>query len=79
MSNYNEIEEIINLAAEVSIPIKNNGSLNNRKYPPTPWWDEECTLVTKNRKEALAQFRNEPSMESFLNVKKHIAIAKKND
>lgn len=63
----------VNTAAEGTIPYK---KCNNYKFPSNPWWDEECSQIIKNRKNAIKTFKQNFTVENFINVKKAAAFAK---
>lgn len=48
-----------------------------KRINPVEWWDEECEKVIEERKEALKKFRKEKSLESWINFKKHKALARR--
>ena len=48
-----------------------------RKNPPTPWWNEHCSIAAKNKKRALRQFYNNKTDENKINLKKHRAILRR--
>ena len=73
--NYQALIEIINLAAEEAIPLKRcgvPGKLGNA------WWDDQCTAMIEQRKESIRLFNLNPSIDSYINTKKTIAVTRKN-
>lgn len=71
---YEDLINIMNLAAEESIPYKNCGTW---RKSGNPWWDEECSVWVSRRKQAIKNFNNHPTMDCYLLARKEIALARK--
>lgn len=54
--------------------ISNN---NKNKRNPVDWWDIECEEVIEDRKKALKIYKNDPTLENYIDFKKNRAIARK--
>lgn len=79
---YDDLVNIINSAAEHSIPYKTNNQRQSpnprKKCKVTPcWWDEECESLVRQRRQALLYYKSNFSTESFLEVKRISAAVKK--
>ena len=73
--NYQDLIDIINLAAGESIPPKRcgvPGKLGN------VWWDDECSAFVERRRDALSLFNRYPTIDNFIYAKKIIAVTRKN-
>lgn len=70
---FQEFLAKINEAANESIPQKR---CNCSGFPSNPWWDDECSEALRNRKNALAEFKNVPTLENFINAKKNNCTSK---
>lgn len=56
---------------------KSNRKNNNSKLNPAPWWNEECELAVKRRKEGLKIYRTAPTIENYRLYKKICRDCKK--
>lgn len=73
-SSYEDLMESIYEAANKAIP----------KYKPTRlrrisniWWNQECSLALKERREALRCYKLDASMENYIRFRKRRAMARK--
>lgn len=49
---------------------------HNRKFPPCPWWNEQCDILVANRRTALNTFKLSGERKDFLEFKEREAIAR---
>lgn len=71
---YEFLVEVITQAALIAIP-----QTKPYKGTRTPkcWWNEACKEVVDDRKQAHEIYKNNPTLDNFLNLKKAIALSKK--
>lgn len=72
--SYKELVQIINSAADESIPLKTCGMVGKIG---SPWWDKECDSWLKERKNGINNFNAYPTLDNFIQTKKIIAFTKK--
>lgn len=74
--NYNNFCEKLNILKEKCIPV---WKPKHRKSPisPAPWWNKECERAVKSSKEALLNYRNSLTMETYIEYKRLDAIKKR--
>jgi ribonuclease HI len=73
---YRMLTEVIDHAAESSIPIR--GPRKQKKpVRRAPWWDTECSDIVYKRSDAMKKYRQNMCLETFLEAKKCQAQAKK--
>ncbi|VEN56637.1 unnamed protein product [Callosobruchus maculatus] len=70
--DYNRLTFMINLAANSSIPLRQQ--INEQKRPKSPWWDAECDDKVRIRKAALDNFKNNPTLDNYIEAKKIRAV-----
>lgn len=70
---YTELVNAIIASADSTIPIKKPRS----NIPLPPWWDSECTSVTKERNEAETYFSENITYENFILFKKVLARSRR--
>nr|CAH7715731.1 unnamed protein product [Callosobruchus chinensis] len=75
-SNSNDIEDFtkaINQAIDISTPkIK---QMDNKI--PVPWWNDDCKIAIKKRKQAINKFKSHPNTCNFIEYKKVKAHARR--
>ncbi|VEN60735.1 unnamed protein product [Callosobruchus maculatus] len=74
-SKYDYFIKMVNKASEISIPILKPFKIKRR--PPSPWWDQECADAVEQRTNALIVYKQNCSIENFLNCKKVFAETKR--
>lgn len=74
VTSLTQLNNIKNFAADQSIPKK---TINNPNKISSPWWDDDCSELIKQRKRLLKNFKESPTLENFILAKKHIAFTKK--
>ncbi|XP_050497457.1 uncharacterized protein LOC126878657 [Diabrotica virgifera virgifera] len=72
--SYTDFQNLILDAANRFIPKKKRVRFHK---PQLPWWDEECSVLIKSKREAVKKFKQVPSLENFINFKKIRAHCKK--
>jgi ribonuclease HI len=72
--HYDDLTQIIYEAANNSIPI---GKKFGKHTKNAPWWDQECSDLIAERKQAMHNFRNKFDSDSFVQVKAIQAKVKK--
>lgn len=72
--NYDDLIEVMNIAAEETIPYKKCGIFQTAG---NLWWDKECSELIQRRKNALKHFNNFPSLENYIAAKREIALVRK--
>ena len=72
---YENLVRDINSSAELSIPKEKD----RRKCSPNyvPWWYNICAEAVRKRKSALYEFKQSPSLENFVEVKRIIDTTRK--
>lgn len=60
---------------EIKLNSRDQFSLFTR--PPAPWWNEQCSEAVELRRQALCEFRRNPSRSNYLNLKKQEAVIRK--
>ncbi|CAG4917409.1 unnamed protein product [Colias eurytheme] len=70
---YSQFESSILSSANANIPQKKPSHYK----PSTPWWDQECTDIVRQRSDAEKLYISSMTPENFLNFKKISANAKK--
>ncbi|CAG4982302.1 unnamed protein product [Colias eurytheme] len=70
---YSQFESSILSSANANIPQKKPSHYK----PSTPWWDQECTDIVRQRSDAEKVYISSMTPENFLNFKKISANAKK--
>ena len=73
-SKYLNFIDTLSSAANDHIPIKSSRQ-GNRTSPP--WWDAECTSLTKLRKDAEKRYNRSMTMENFISYQRISAEAKR--
>jgi len=70
--------EVMGVKEEEDNRTKNkNKKKQTVKKQPVSWWDKECEEVIEKRKNALRKFKRDRTMHSWIEFKKHKAIATK--
>lgn len=64
--SYLAWSEAILQSAEISIP-KNSGKRPRRHS--LPWWNAECSAKVQERRASFAAYKNNPSQDTYLNLK----------
>lgn len=72
-TNIDNLIHIMGEAANIAVPKK----IYNPSKTYCPWWDEECSVKIKLRKEALKNFKNSPSTEAYIETKRVIASTRR--
>lgn len=70
---YDFLERSIMKAAEISIP---QTKLYLGKKPPMCWWNRDCDEIIKNRKQAHYNYKNNPNLANYIELKRLQAKAK---
>ncbi|CAH2087297.1 unnamed protein product [Euphydryas editha] len=66
---YSDFKNVLLNSAKKTVPIKKR---NFYRISSPPWWDSECTIACRRRKEAERLYSASMSLENYLNYK-HIA------
>lgn len=74
ITSYNQFNEGIKVAISAGIPEKNPQQM---KRASNIWWTEECHRALNNRREALKNYKRNPSMDSFIEFRKKRAQARR--
>lgn len=72
--SFANLRTIIDQAIEETIPLKQEKF--NMK-PGNIWWDDDCSVLIKQRKEALNEFKNHPTLQNYIKAKQIIAKTKR--
>lgn len=60
-----DLTEALTAAADQVFPTKQN---NMNRIPSPPWWDHDCSIAIKKRKEAEKLYKRSMSNENYLNL-----------
>lgn len=71
---YCKLVETLLTAADEVLPVKNS---SKNKFSSPPWWDKECSQAVKSRNDSEKIYKNNMSMEKFLEFKKSQAQSKR--
>nr|CAH7736489.1 unnamed protein product [Callosobruchus chinensis] len=74
VTDYNSFIQVVNQAAEATIPkYKNNVQIKRGK----PWWTPECSEAINRRRDSFKIYQENPNLTNLLNFKRLDAKAKK--
>lgn len=73
-ASFQTIQDIMDMASVAAIPLK---SKNTTLQLGNPWWDNECTLMLRQRRSALQYFKDLPNMDNYIKAKRAIAQSKR--
>lgn len=74
--SYNEFISALNIILENCIPTHTQKKTLKKKIGKF-WWNETCSEIVKNRKKIFAQYKNNPSLDNLIQLKRANAISKK--
>lgn len=72
--NFKTLDDNVKNAANIAIPYFKPG---NKRRTGNPWWDQECSEKITERKIALQEYKNAPSIENFIIYKHTLAKTKR--
>ncbi|KAJ8973460.1 hypothetical protein NQ317_013454 [Molorchus minor] len=70
-TDYNNLLQVMNQAANEAIPLS---TINVDGTPRSPWWDDECNSLIERRKTALTNFKDDPTLENYIDAKRIRAL-----
>ena len=76
LEKYNLFIKIITNSITINTPAKKVIKAI-KHWNPVPWWDSECYLLKKQRKEAYRKWEKSLLMEDFINYNKVVAQIKR--
>lgn len=74
-NSYSDFINILEEASEGTIPIIKSSKGKKGKTPI--WWDDECSLAIKQRKDAIKFFNLNVCVENYIQAKNKIAVSKR--
>ena len=66
-NQYESLRTIVLSAADVAIPKKAAQTLS--KYPPNPWWSEECHVAVTIKRRAYKKYKRKQNEETYANLR----------
>ncbi|CAG4975226.1 unnamed protein product [Colias eurytheme] len=78
-SAYDDFINIINRAAQLSIPCKKifQDPIHHRKFTPKPYWNQEISRAIAERRKALGAFRRNPTPDNLTFLQAKISLAQR--
>ncbi|CAF4947263.1 unnamed protein product [Pieris macdunnoughi] len=69
LQKYDEMCKIINILRNVCVPVYRCHAAKTCRAP-APWWSEDCAEAVNKSKDALAKYRNDMTIENYIDYKR---------